>query len=331
MRNILFFLLLLFLCFSCFKEDNPMPPYPGETITIENNLGSYQSYFDLESKSVLMYNDTGEWDIGFEASERGWHLKINSAKELFVYNTGVTDITQAIDLPGNEIWKYDASSGNDDSTAFGKWCDTTVFPFTSEGLVYIIGKKKSDVFSEYGRMQFIQSDSDRYLFNYNTQNNKTVRQGEVLKNDSVNYVYFNLAEGIQKNLEPDNMVYDLLFTPYYDLLFDDDGTPVPYFLRGVLLNTNSVKAYKETNVPFEEFTFSDVKNEKFTDRQDVIGYNWKDVDIDFNAGSAVYYVIPGITYIISSAEGNLYKLRFLSYTKNGINGFPQFEVKSLVN
>lgn len=325
--KVLFFIIPFLFLLSCFEEDKPIPPYPGEIYTIENNIGSYQTYFSLDKKLVMSNNHVSVWDIGFESSARGWRLKINSGKELFVHHTGKTDLSTEIAIAGNETWIYDSPGGHPDSTAFGSWCDTTSYPFASKGYVYLIGQKNSTSYTTYAVIQMVSADNSGYTFNYTTEGSN-VQQARITKSDSVNYVYFHLKENIQKNIEPTN--YDLLFTPYYDLLFDDDGTPVPYFLRGVFLNPLKVKAYPETQVSFENFSYSDIQEERFSVRQNVIGYDWKDVDIDFSAGAATYYVIPGRTYIISTGDGLYYKLRFLSYTLNGVNGFPRFEFKRLM-
>jgi hypothetical protein len=68
---------------------------------------------------------------------------------------------------------------------------------------------------------------------------------------------------------------------------------------------------------------------KFTPQRDVIGYRWKNVIVDQASGGSVYTVKRNYTYIIHTAEGNYFKLRFLSYMSGGESGYPQFEYKKL--
>lgn len=330
MKNLIFILTVMSLLLTgCFEKDERVPPYSGEVTTIEHNIGEYQSYFDLESNKIISYNAIDEWDLGFECGAYGWHIKVNSANQLFISQTAYSDIEENIVLTGNEIWKYDAANGDTDSTAFGSWCDTTVYPMASKNYVYLAGKNTGNGYFVVARIQMVEVDSNKYFFRYCLSGENNVRNAEIFKNDSVNYVYYNLQENIQKNLEPGKTAYDLIFTPYYDLAYYN-GITLPYLVRGVFLNGFNVTACLETQLGFDEITRADITDFNFSAKQDVIGYDWKDVTVDFAGGTASYDVIPGRVYIIRSVEGNYYKLRFLSYTLDGINGFPRFEYKPVI-
>lgn len=304
-------------------------PYPGDVVTIDQNISYYQSYFDLESSRVMQSNAIGEWDIGFGSHPGSWQLRINSGDELFVFRSSLADVESDYKLTGNELWRYDNSDGNPDSSAFGRWCDTTVYPYQSAGTVFVAGKKTPEGYAAYAKVQLITCDSDRYVMRYQNTGDPEVHTAEVIKSDSVNFVYFDLNSGTEKYLEPAYKHYDLLFTPYYDLVYDIIEVPLPYLVRGVMLNSSHVSAALETSVGFDELTADQVDTSAFTRRQDFIGWDWKDVTINFSAGTASYNVLTDRTYLVKSYEGRYYKLRFLSYTLNGLYGFPRFEYQEL--
>ena len=316
---------------GCFEEDSRVPPYPGEVTTIENNITYWQSYFDLESGRVVSVNYIGEWDIAFGSSADSWHLRINSGDGLFVFKTGMNDINTEYFISGNERWKYDKADGNPDSSAFGYWCDTMVYPHLSKEEVFIIGLKDAEGYSLYASIQLVSVDSTCYVMKYRKPGEQEVCQAEIMKSDSVHFVYYDFESDSGKYLEPAFTGYDILFTPYYDLVYGIVEIPMPFLVRGVMLNPANVSAALVISKTFDEMTWFQIDPGDFTSLQNFIGWDWKDVTIDFSAGTATYNVLTERTYLIKSFEGNYYKLRFLSYTLNGIYGFPRFEYKLLAS
>jgi len=129
--------------------------------------------------------------------------------------------------------------------------------------------------------------------------------------------------------EPDKAEYDLLFTSYYDrpTLF---GQTIPYNVAGVLLNTWNTTGAIDSIRSFGEISMETIATLNFSQKRDIPGYNWKDVVVDITGGgSATYNVKTKYNYVIRTAQGNYFKLRFLSYTLDGRSGFPRFEFTSL--
>jgi hypothetical protein len=68
----------------------------------------------------------------------------------------------------------------------------------------------------------------------------------------------------------------------------------------------------------------------YTTQADRIGYNWKDVKGDVESGVVSYVVKPEWNYIIHSQNGELFKMRFVSfYDQQGVKGFPTIEFQRL--
>jgi hypothetical protein len=323
------FILLVIISTGCFEEDNRVPPYPGEVTTIDHDITYWQSYFDLETNQVVSLNSIGEWDMAFGSSPDSWHLRINSAKGLFVYRSEPDDAGADYHISGNERWSYDKSDGNPDSSAFGNWCDTLVYPHLSKGEIFIIGKTDQESYSVYAQVQLLSVDSAGYIMKYRKTGEQDIHQVDIIKTDSVHFVYYDFETGVQKYLEPALTRYDIVFTPYYDLVYDIVAIPLPYLVRGVILNSSNVFAAMETLKTFNEITWFEIDTSGFTCEQDFIGWEWKDVNIDFSGGTANYNVHTDQTYLIKSFERNYYKLRFLSYYLDGVYGFPSFEYKLL--
>ncbi len=329
MKRTVIFILMAMALTGCFEEDSRVSPYPGEVTTIDHDITFWQSYFDLESNKVVSLNSIDEWDMAFGCNPGSWHLRINSGSGLFVHQTELDDVGTDYIISGNERWKYDKSDGNTDSSAFGYWCDTLVYPHPSEEKVFVLGMKEAEGYTLYAKVQMLEVDSTRYIMKYLKQGEQDIHQVEITKSDSVHFTYYDFASGTQKHLEPPLNSYDIIFTPYYDLVYDIVDIPLPYLVRGVMLNSCNVSTALETSKSYDEITWFLIDPESFSCEQDFIGWEWKDVTIDFSGGTATYNVRTDRTYLIRSYEGNYYKLRFLSYYLDGIYGFPSFEYKML--
>jgi len=313
---------------ACFEEDKKASPYPGEISTIEYNIGDYESYFDLESNTVVSYNSIQDWDLGFECDVKGWHIKLNSAKGLFIHKTNMNTFNE--ELSSNDLtnWEFDASNGNLNLTAVGIWIDTIYF--ISFNKIYIIGKSEGSVITPIYKVLFTKVDSFDYNFLYQSYNFASTDTSVIHKSDSVNFVYYSFLEKKQKYLSPSKENYDLIFAPYYDSVSINNLPHIPYLVRGVLLNQYKVIAAFDTINYYDEIGYYDLNKYLFSSQRDLIGYNWKEVIVDFSYGTATYNVLTNRTYIIKSTEGNYYKLRFISYNLNGIDGFPRFEYKQII-
>ena len=115
---------------SCEKEELPVPAHdPGSVITSSVKMESnyrYQLFFDLETNSMIQQNLKTDWDLGFETSETGKKIILNSAKYMKVANTQEDNFTSINDTVGYSF-NIDMPSGSIDSTAIGNWTANTVY------------------------------------------------------------------------------------------------------------------------------------------------------------------------------------------------------------
>ncbi len=318
------------LAAGCFEEDEKVPPHvPGneQSFTFEKSIYFTQSYFDLGTNSILAENGNDEWVLRFGSRAEDWLIGINSGNYWGAFDTGSDDPDSIPPDPEQDKWKFDHSSGHPDSTAFAGWVVFTEEDTSYTGHIYLIGNYDGISYKPSWAIQFYHVDESCYRFRIRAIAGEAWMEFEIPKSPFYNYRHFTTSGGGKLvQIEPDQDLWDLQFTQYGSIIFTNEGEPYPYYVRGVLLNRYMVSAAIDTVKAFADITFEDIGGYTFSRQQDFIGYEWKDVEVDVNSSTAVYTVIPGITYIIMDTEGFFYKFRFVSYYNDrGEKGFPVIE------
>ena len=336
--HIFFIFFMIILLPSCFKEDEKITPHdPGDVKTVAIELTNdyrYQVYFDMGSGEVVSTNMKKDWDLGFESSENGWHIILNTSSFMIAAETGLNDLTTPLDTAGL-TWKFDVSTGNLDSTAIGKWVDflsqDSAKSYSNE--VYVIDRGYDELGNLRGirKVIFEEVGDSTYRFRYANLDGSGENSFTVTKDPTVNYVCFSFDEGgKQLSLEPPKHDWDLVFTQYTTLLYTDMGEPYPYLVTGVLTNPSTVQVAQDTLNDFSAINLDITDNLVYSRSQDEIGYDWKDVVGDVSSGNVSYVIIDGLNYIVRDREGFCYKLRFISfYNNSGEKGYPTFEYQRL--
>ena len=328
-RPLVVFLIICILAGSCFEEDQRVLPYPGQVSGITDSVQTNLSYFDFENGSVVRTVPVKSWQLGFECGAAGWHIVTNSGASWFIYNTGQQDPNTQMTMPQGVDHLYDVPSAFPDSTAVGDWVTGTGSHHIYTGHVYLLGYFQGGAFSKVKKVIFQSVNDTAYRFFYKEMDTGESDTMIILKNDSVNYVYFNFRQYQQVDLEPDKTSWDLAFGPYYDraTLF---GMTIPYLVGGSFLNTWDTEAVIDSVNRFDDIDAGMVQDYEFRRQRDIPGYRWKGVTVDITGGGiATYAVKSNYNYIFHTAHGNYFKLRFLSYTQDGRSGFPQFEFQKL--
>jgi hypothetical protein len=323
---------------SCFKEDEKIAPHdPGDvkTVVIEmTNNYKYQVYFDLSSESVVGTNEKKAWDLGFECSQDGWHIILNTSNFMLAARSGTTDFDMELDTAGMDFI-YDESTGNIDSTAIGTWLEflppDSIKSYTQE--VYVIDRGYDELGNLRGlrKVVFLELEDDKYTFRYSNMDGTNENTFTITKDPTVSYIYFSFDGGGQQLVyEPPTYDWDLLFSQYTTLLYTNEGDPYPYLVTGVLSNPKTIGVYQDTLMDFQSIALQLVQNLEYNTIQDEIGYDWKDVVGDVGSGNVVYEIVPGINYIIRDWQGFYYKIRFVNFYNNaGEKGYPTFEMQRL--
>jgi hypothetical protein len=339
--NLLAVMFFMFLFTGCFKEDEKITPHdPGEVLTdsvriARNGEYIYQSYYDLGSEAIVSTNLKVDWDLGFECSESGTRIILNSSNFMLSAESGMTDFNAPIDTAGYK-WNFDASSGNPDSTAFGGWVAFTgpdsLKTYSNEIYVIDRGYDASGNLRGLRKVVFQEVTDTSYSFRFANLDGSNEHTFIVKKDPTVNYMCFSFdEEGKQLDLEPPKPDWDLIFTQYTTLLYTDEGDPYPYLLTGILANPFGVEIAQDTLYDFSSIDLGIAQNLDYSAALDEIGYDWKDIVGDVNSGNVSYVIIEGLNYVIRDGQGFYYKLRFISYysLNNGDKGVPTFEFQRL--
>lgn len=330
----LILVLITLLLSSCFKEDELIQRHaPGnyvtDTVALTDNY-NYQVYYTLRDSAVAGSNIRSIWDLGFESSQKGWRVILNTScfmKSAHLYG-------QAFGSPADTtgaMWLFNPSDGSADSLSIGKWFTVDGADTLSTNQLVVIDRGVDVKGNPRGFSQLVIDSLSNgiYYFRVAALNGTNPKSFSVRKNDDVNHVLFSIGNPSDVVSEPGMFEWDLLFTQYTTLLYTDAGEKYPYLVTGVLLNPTLVEVSIDSITPFEEITYESAQLMNYSKQSDKIGYLWK--KYNFDDGS--YTVDAKIIYVIRDTKGFYYKMRFKDFYKLLNNrlrkGYPSFEYQKL--
>ena len=321
-KNKIYLFIFALTLFSCEKKEIAIQPHAnGETIVSHVSLGTdyrYQMFFDLETNSMVKQNFKTGWDLGFECGNSGSRVILNTAKSMFSYNSGITDFNSVSDTIGL-TQKWDAVSGDLDSTSIGDW---------SNNNVYIIDRGYNEAGTHLGfkKSIFNSVNSTEYNLKYADLDGSNEVLITVPKDNNYNFSFLSMnGNGSIADIQPKKEDWDLVFTQYVHV-FLEENPPLPYLVTGALLNRNNVESCRVFDKDFDLITMADVSSYTFYSYINTIGYDWKFYSFD----TGQYVVHANQNYIIKSTEGKYFKLHFIDfYDENGEKGTPTFEFQEL--
>jgi hypothetical protein len=306
------------IAYSCEKDELPVPVHdPGGVITSSVKMESnyrYQLFFDLETNTIIQQNLKTAWDLGFETSETGSKIILNSAKYMKAANTQQANFTSINDTIGYNF-NVDMPSGSLDSTAIGNWVASNV---------YIIDRGFNELGAHQGfsKIEFIAVTTTEFTIHFSNLDGTNDINMNISKDNNNNFTFLSLSGGIV-SVEPPKEDWDISFTQYTHYYYNGQTT---YLVTGCLGNRNKVEIAQVFNIDFTTITLSDINNYIFSDNINTIGYDWK--AYSFSTGS--YTIFSDKNYIIKSTEGKYYKLHFIDfYDSTGTKGTPTFEFQEL--
>jgi hypothetical protein len=324
-RTLACLLLMMFLQHSCFEEESPVPPHEqGNMEEGQAALGptyGSQVYFDLSEADVVASNTVSDWDLSFSGKAGDRTIRLNSSR--FMLAGTSMDTTFSADLDPEVLdMRFDTSDGNPDSTAIGTWYEPVGDSIRSLRYVYLIDLGIDDLGEALGYKKVsFELAGDHILLRAANPDNSMETTIPVMLDPQMDRTYFSFETGIRNNV-PESGAWSLLFTRYTTMLVTDEGEDYPYLVVGALLNPNGLLAAVDTSHDFMDIGIEDIAGLEFTNRSDIIGYEWK--EYDFDAG--IYTIVQGVSYVIRDRDGFYYKLRFVDfYSDEGIKGYPTFE------
>ena len=325
------FAVLLFQ--SCEK---PEPLYPAPVASKGLQIQSFamgenyenQLFFHFSSQT-LSSSPHGIWHIGFSSFGAKPHIiingGINSYFSVSYFSTAKFNSVSSKDDIKFAHWRYDDPSGSLDSLAFGT-CYSEQLPsgeYTVKGGIFVmdLGATLADSI-RYVKIKLNSILGGSYNFEWGYLSDAQPRKQVKLKIDpDYNYTYYHFHQDAVVNNEPvTSKNWDIVFTTYKDAVPDNQGTIYPYVIRGVMINPRNVEVAELNGIPFNNITAATAETVKFTKTIDEIGYNWKSYD----QAAERYTIVPNKNFLIKTANGNIFKMRFLDfYNDQGIKGFPK--------
>ena len=323
-KYILFSLLVSSTLTSCFKEDEPVAPYksPEGVVTATAEMKpdyTMQVYYDLETNQFVKSTHREDWDFSYSCQAGVSAIYLNSAKRVRVFDTQSSDWSVPVNT-GTTEWLYDESSGEPEKTAlYGR----------VDGRIYLLDLGFTTTGSNIGfkKIRFVSNTEQVINIEYADIDGSDIKAISLTKDADYNFVYYSVKNGGgQVFPEPKKDEYDLLFSYYTTKVYETGSTTsfLWYAVTGALLNPTGVSVAVDSTDNFTGITYQDLNTFTFSNRRDVIGYEWKRLN-DINTGT--YTVLTGNTYMIHDRSGNFWKLRFTSFTNDlGYKGYPKFEV-----
>jgi hypothetical protein len=330
-RIIKYILLLLpvSLLQGCFPEDEKVVPLDIELTDIPYSMYETQSWFRFSDMSVVAHNSFLDWDLGFESKGTGHRIILNTSRFMHAGNTNSQDFA-GITSNICDTLVYDDSSGDLAKTAIGEWADftDTLNPvFKKDVYIIDLGTDNNGVKYGYRKVTFDSFANNVYTLHFSNLDGTDDHLCEVTTDPLRSFTLFTFNNGGSRvSLQPPDSDWDICFTQYSTILYDDNNVATPYLVRGVYQNMNGVTAARDTINSFYSINAGNINDYTFSPAQDAIGYEWKDYKNDS------YKINPNIFYIVKDLTGVYYKMKFAGFYNNtGEKGFPSFQCVRLTN
>jgi hypothetical protein len=313
----LIFFVLCFSLISCFEKDEMINSVKRDDVfQVEKSVYTYQTYFDLSGSKIITEEDNKSWDLGFETGVNGWHIILNSSKFMKVAVIANSDFTNIKSGDGLK-YTFDRSNGHIDSTGIGDWRKS------AQSNIYVIdrGVDETGISIGFKKVVLINYSDNSYKMKFADLDGNNEVSYTIDKDTTVDFVKFSFEKsGTILNSQVKKMNWDINFSQYSTILYDNNKNAVPYLVRGALINTNGSEVAIDSLNSFLQITSNLINSYKFSKYKDAIGYDWKTYT------NGIYIIRQKVNYIIKDLKGNYYKFRFISFFNNkGENGYPQFE------
>ncbi len=314
---------------GCFPEDKLVTPLNIDIVEIPYSMYDTQTWYSLKDMSIKSHNSFLDWDLGFESNGSGHHIILNTSRFMYAGNTKSIDFN-GITSNICDTMIYDDSSGDLNKTAIGKWADFTDPSnpvFTGNVYILDLGSDNNGISYGFKKVVFENFENDTYFIRFSNLDGTDEHNFQVTTDPQRSFTLFSFHNGGSiASVQPVNNDWDLCFTQYSTILFDDNNVATPYLVRGVYLNTDGTTAAADSINSYSDITLNDAINYTLSPAQDAIGYLWKDYQNDS------YKINPDIFYIIKDQRGYYYKLKFTGYyNKSGARGYPSFQITDLQN
>ena len=314
---------------SCMPIDEPVAPFDrGGEEDIRVSMGSKYGtvvYYDLATRRIVSQQSIGVWSLSISGDTADSLIYINTALIMSVTNLGGVawkSVTTPTTTPRQ--LRYDAPSGDPDSTAFGHWWNADG---TSKGDVYLVNRGLDADVNALGwsKVMPIRVDASGITMRIASLDGTNDTTITIPRNPL--HAHVGVLCSISKPeivyYEPVRGTWDLCFTRYTYFFYAPDF--LAYAVTGVLLSKDT-RASRVDSGAFSSVIAGDTVQFPLTSKRDVIGYDWK----SYNITQGVYTTDTSKVYLVRDHSGFLNKMHFIDfYSETGDKGSPLFVVQRL--
>ena len=266
------------------------------------------------------------WDLGFYCGA-DYRVIINNTNGASAIRIDKSDLSQVSTADVNvELLRLGQGTGSfsiidDVNGDLSKTVIAEVSATAADNKVYVINRKGGDRSvaspADLYKVRVFRKDNG-YTLQYARLNESAVRSLDIARNPSFNFSYVSFDNG-SVSVEPEKARWDIEWgwSMYYT-------QNIPYgFADLVFINhRGGVQAAEvlTSNVSYQDFNEGKLAAVAFSGARDVIGSKWR-------ATSPAPAVKTDRFYVIKDGAGNVYKLRFLSFSESegGVRGKPEIE------
>lgn len=306
---------------SCLREEEPILPMDrGDAIRERIVMGANynkQIWYDLATQQAVKTTLKTDYTLVFSTGDdnRVW---LNSAMAQQATVTESTDLAEAFN-PDDYIFRHDVSTGLLDSMVLGD-----VSKILNQVVLFRSGVDSTGQPLPLLKFQITKADATGYELRIGAlEATSQFKSVSIPRDPNYNTLAYDYWTDELVYLEPEKGAYDFVFTQYSFQFYEPSY--LMYLVTGVIINPE-IQVAADSITPFAEITRDDVDNYTFTNRADIIGYDWK----RFNFGTNLYDIKPHKNFIVRDTDGFYFKLHFLDfYDENGVKGSPLMELQAL--
>ena len=293
-----------------------------------------QTFYDVDSgeKTVI---DGDQWDIAFTVfgfQDAGIFINESASlmgEEIELYDLGAGNFSTAVteaDLT-NRIYNNDKSW---QSGAFNEGRDPADFSdfgwgFYNPATMSVTGVKMFALKLRNGKMIKLQIEAlnlTEYTFKYADLDGSNQKSVSFDKSgySGKHLAYYSFDSEEMLDLEPDG--WDLTYTRYSTYLEAGPDEIINYIVTGIL-TADGVQVAQADGIDPVSVSESDYTSD-YSSSTDVIGFDWKDIDI----ATLQWSLVLDRVYFIKTDENKTYKLHFIDFegSSTGITTFEKSEV-----
>ncbi len=321
MKNIYSFLLILFL--SVQLHADPIRD------TVSMGAGYANDVFYSLDSGIVKIETRANWEIAFYTNRWSAGIQVNDGGgvQLFTYPLGDKDAWNTVDVSqidewtpmvnSDTVWEDGAFNRNAlEHPDYGWGVYNTINHSVNGDSLFIVKLANGSL-----KKLFIESKNsvtNTYYFKYADIDGSN-EKSEVLDitpyMDNRLFLYYSLSLGMPVDREPDINSWDLVFSRYSAIVYDNNNQPSDYVVVGIASN-NGVGVAKHHPV---EVSFADWMAKPFEEYRTPIGHEWK----EFNMSQFAWTVEDSLVYFIKNRNGNIYKFypEFFSGQATGSTAF----------